>query len=84
MEIKKFFKQIFSDPGGGYSSKRSVVLLGVVLITVGYLSNLFFDYTVERFMFESIMYIVIAGFGISGAEKFAPKYKNKETNDSDA
>jgi len=83
MTIKNFVKQIFSDPGGGYSSKRTVVLLGVVLITVGYLANLFGDYTVEEFMFESIMYIVIAGFGISGAEKFAPKYKEKEPDSND-
>lgn len=71
--IKKYVSQVLQDSNGTYSSKRMVTVLAVVLITIGYIANLFWDYTVEQFMFESIMYIVIAGLGITGAEKFAPK-----------
>lgn len=61
------------DGSGSYSSKRLVTMLATILVAVGYIANLFWDYTVEQFMFESMMYIVIAGLGITGAEKFAPK-----------
>jgi hypothetical protein len=37
------------------------------------MANLFWDYTVDQFMFDAVMYIVIASLGITGAEKFAPK-----------
>jgi hypothetical protein len=68
-----YLKGIMSDSNGSPSSKRLVTLLATILVAVGYIANLFWDYTVEQFMFESMMYIVIAGLGITGAEKFAPK-----------
>ena len=68
-----YLKGIMSDINGSPSSKRLVTLLATILVAVGYIANLFWDYTVEQFMFESMMYIVIAGLGITGAEKFAPK-----------
>ena len=71
--IKNYISQVLQDGSGTYSSKRMVTILAVLLVSVGYVANLFWDYTVEQFMFESMMYIVIAGLGITGAEKFAPK-----------
>ena len=71
--IKKYLSQVLQDGSGSYSSKRMVTILATILVAVGYIANLFWDYTVEQFMFESMMYIVIAGLGITGAEKFAPK-----------
>ena len=71
--IKNYISQVLQDGSGTYSSKRMVTILAVILVAVGYVANLFWDYTVEQFMFESMMYIVIAGLGITGAEKFAPK-----------
>lgn len=71
--IKNYLSQVLQDGGGTYSSKRMVTILATLLVAVGYVANLFWDYTVEQFMFESMMYIVIAGLGITGAEKFAPK-----------
>lgn len=71
--ILGYLKGIMSDSNGSPSSKRLVTLLATILVAVGYIANLFWDYTVEQFMFESMMYIVIAGLGITGAEKFAPK-----------
>lgn len=71
--LKKYISQILQDTHGSYSSKRFVTLLCVALMTCGFLANLFGDYTVDQFMYESIMYIVIAGLGFSGAEKFAPQ-----------
>jgi hypothetical protein len=72
-KILDYLNRIMQDSEGAPSSKRWVTLLALILVTVGYVANLFWDYTVEQFMFESMMYIVIAGLGFTGAEKFAPK-----------
>jgi hypothetical protein len=58
---------------GNPSSKRMVAVVSTLLIAIGYIANLFWDYTVDQFMFDAVMYIVIASLGITGAEKFAPK-----------
>tara|TARA_Y100000385_G_C12630630_1_gene441095 strand:+ start:120 stop:383 length:264 start_codon:yes stop_codon:yes gene_type:complete len=75
---KNFLKELVSD-GSKVSSKRLITLLSFLLIIVGFISNLFFDFTVEEFIFSSVMYIVIAGLGIVGSEKWAPS-KNKPSN----
>jgi hypothetical protein len=72
-KILDYLKGMMQDSQGSPSSKRWVTVLAVLLVAVGYIANLFWDYTVEQFMFEAMMYIVIAGLGITGAEKFAPK-----------
>jgi hypothetical protein len=71
--IKAYIKGILEDPNGSPSSKRLIVILCIILMSVGYIANLFWGYTVQEFMFNSIMYIVIGGMGITGVEKFAPK-----------
>lgn len=71
--VKNYLSQVLQDGSGSYSSKRLITLLATVLVAGGYIANMFWGYTVEQFMFESMMYIVIAGLGITGAEKFAPK-----------
>lgn len=72
-KIKDYLKGVMADKDGNPSSKRAVTLIAVLMMVVGYFANLFWDYTVDQFMFESVMYVVIAGLGITGAEKFAPK-----------
>lgn len=72
-KILAYLKGIMADSEGSPSSKRLVTLLCVFLIAMGFVANLFWDYTVEQFMYDSIMYIVIAGLGIAGAEKFSKK-----------
>jgi hypothetical protein len=57
----------------GISSKRVVTLLSFLLVAVGFIANLFWGFVIEEFIYKSMMYIVIAGLGIVGAEKFAPK-----------
>lgn len=80
-KILDYFKGVMADKDGSPSSKRAVTLLATLLIVVGYLANLFGGYKVDEFMFESVMYIVIAGLGITGAEKFAPKTPTTTTDE---
>ncbi len=70
--LKTYISQVLQDNKGAYSSKRFVTLLCVALMSAAFIANLTCGYTVDKFMYESVMYIVIAGLGFSGAEKFAP------------
>lgn len=76
--IFNYFKQVLQDTNGSYSSKRLVTFICVILMGTGFVANLFWNYDVEQFMYESVMYIVIAGLGFAGAERFAPQKKTDE------
>jgi len=78
--IVSYIKGIMEDPNGSPSSKRLVVLLCTVLMATAFIANLFWKFTVEEFMFNAIMYIVIGGMGITGVEKFAPKAPTDDNN----
>ena len=65
-------KQIFSGIDGDLSSKRVFTFLGFILISIGFFGDLFWDLTISPEIFDSITFIVIAGLGLTGAEKFAP------------
>lgn len=71
-KIKDYLKGVMADSDGNPSSKRAVTLIATLMMIIGYFANLFWDYTVDQFMFDAVMYVVIAGLGITGAEKFAP------------
>lgn len=57
------------------SSKRVVTALSFLLLATAFLANLFYGLKVDQFMFEAIMYIVVAGLGFTASEKFAPPLK---------
>jgi len=65
-------KEIMSDINGNLSSKRLVTFVALSLIVAGYIANLVYGKVVDQNMFNSVMYIVIAGLGFTGAEQFAP------------
>jgi hypothetical protein len=71
-----YLKDMMSE-GGNPSSKRMVAVVSTVLIAIGYIANLFWDYTIDEFIFNGVMYIVIGTLGITGVEKFAPKKPTK-------
>ena len=65
-------REIVSD-NGTLSSKRVVSLLAFVAMTASYFIDQFTEYKVDQSLFDSMMWIVIAGLGITGVEKFAKK-----------
>lgn len=76
MGFKQMLISMLSDSAdGSISSKRVVTTMAFVMCSAGFIANMFWGLTVQQFMFDSMMYIVIAGMGIVGAEKFAPKAK---------
>lgn len=58
---------------GSVSSKRVITAIAFFLCAVGFISNLFWGFKIDEFIFDAMMYIVIAGLGFTGLEKFAPK-----------
>jgi len=79
MRLMKLLHSVFTDGTDDYiSSKRAVTIAAFLLCSVGFLGDLFFDKTVDSKVYESMMYIVIAGLGFTASEKFAKKDK-KET-----
>ncbi len=58
---------------GSVSSKRVITFICVFLMALAFIANLFWSYKVDEFMYNSVMYVVIAGLGATGLEKFAPK-----------
>lgn len=67
-----YVKGILADSGGTPSSKRAITFLFAVLIMVAFVANLFWGYQVDEKLVDSVMMVVIAGFGFTGVEKFAP------------
>lgn len=81
MKLLDGFKGMLSDGhNGSLSSKRVVTFIATLLVCMAFLLNLFFNLTVEQFMFDSMMMIVVAGLGTTVAEKFAPKEKQEDVN----
>ena len=65
-------KEMLSD-GTTISSKRVISFLAFLAIAVSYFVDQFTQYKVSKDLFDSLMWIVIGGLGITGVEKFAPK-----------
>jgi hypothetical protein len=72
-EMSRIVQEILSGTNGRLSSKRIFTLLGFIMIMSGFYGDLIWDLSVADVVFESVTFIVIAGLGFVGAEKFAPK-----------
>jgi hypothetical protein len=55
------------------SSKRVVTFLAFVLCAIAFIANLFWGLKIDAVLFEGMMYIAIAGLGLTASEKFARK-----------
>ena len=78
--MKNFFKEMFSS-GGKVSSKRVVTIIAFIIMTVGFMVDLFTDKTVSENVFTAMEYIVIAGLGFTASERFS-KYTNNNQEQS--
>lgn len=74
-KLANFFKSMLSDShdDNAISSKRVIAFLAFICCMVAFFIDLFTPYQITPTLFDSMMWIVIAGFGFSGLEKFAPK-----------
>ena len=63
---------------GSVSSRRVVTFLAFIIVCISYLFDQFTPYDAKPELFDSMMYIVIAGLGFTVTEKFASKGKSNE------
>jgi hypothetical protein len=68
-----WFKSMLTDESGAVSSKRVITLLCFILCAAAFISNTWFSQKIDAGLFNSLMYIVIAGLGFTASEKFAAK-----------
>lgn len=58
------------------SSKRVVTLLAFIVCAYGFIADIH-GYKINPVLFESMIYLVIAGLGFTASEKFSSKNKEK-------
>lgn len=52
------------------SSKRVVTILAFIFCTIAFFANLFFDKTIDSFIYETMAWIVLGGMTATAVEKF--------------
>jgi hypothetical protein len=68
-----WLKSMLSDGiNGTISSKRVITLLAFLLCAYGFIADIH-GYKVTTALFDSMIYLVIAGLGFTASEKFAKK-----------
>jgi UDP-N-acetylmuramyl pentapeptide phosphotransferase/UDP-N-acetylglucosamine-1-phosphate transferase len=74
----KFFTSMLQDGvDGSVSSKRVITALAFLLCAYGFVASIH-GYEVKTELFDSMIYLVIAGLGFTASEKFAKKDKPNE------
>jgi hypothetical protein len=58
------------------SSKRVIAFIAFLLCAVAFVANLFWNYRVEAFMFDAMIYLAMVGIGATAVEKFVPSRSN--------
>jgi hypothetical protein len=71
--MKWYHSMLTDGTDDGISSKRVVTLLAFVLCAAGFVGDLIWNLDVKDTIYESMMYIAIAGLGFTASEKFAKK-----------
>jgi hypothetical protein len=68
-----FFSSLLSDGINGTVSSKRVVTLLAFLICVGGFIAMVLGYPLDSKIYDSMMYIVVAGLGFTASEKFTKK-----------
>ena len=74
----KWLNSLLSDgTNGSVSSKRVITLIAFLLCGIAFMVDLFTEHKATPALFDSMMYIVIAGLGFTASEKFFKKELEK-------
>ena len=74
--MKTFIMNILSSDNK-LSSKRLVTLLAFLLMATGFIANLFWKFSIDTTIYDSMKWIVIGGLGFTASEQFANKNGDK-------
>ena len=66
-------KSMLSDGDGTVSSKRVITFSTFLICAAAFISQTWFGTSIDTKVFDSLMYIVVAGLGFTASEKFASK-----------
>ena len=69
-------KMLTAEGESHASSKRAITFLAFLLLSIGFLTELFFEKKVSPQTFEVMSYIVIGGLGFTASEKFVNKKRS--------
>ena len=77
-----FLKSMLCDShdDNAISSKRVVTFLAFIFCTIAFFANLFFDKTIDPFIYETMAWIVLGGFGSTAVEKFTQPKDSTESS----
>ena len=78
--MKKFFINCLSSDGK-ISSKRIVTLLAFLMMAIGFIANLFWNFDIAENIYTSMEYIVLGGLGFTASEQFSTKKTTPETTE---
>jgi hypothetical protein len=53
------------------------------MMSIGFLTNLAFDWTIEKYIYDSMSYIVISGLGFTASEWLFRKASPKDKTDTE-
>ena len=72
--MERLKTMLSEDPA--ISSKRVITFLAFLLCAVAFIAMVL-GYQIDQKLFDSMMYIVVAGLGFTASEKFAPTKEKK-------
>ena len=76
--MKQFFLDLLNS-SSKISSRRFIAILAFIVIVVIAFIDLFTSNTISEFIFDALMWIVLAGMGFATSDKFSMKSKKDET-----
>lgn len=79
--MKQFFLDLLNS-SSKVSSRRFIAILAFIVIIVIAFIDLFTSNTISEFIFDALMWIVLAGMGFATSDKFSTKGKKDETTDT--
>lgn len=77
-KVLDYIKGILADGSGAPSSKRIISVIFSILIGAAFVANLGWGLTIDDNILDAVMIVVVAGLGITGIEKFAPRKQQNE------
>ena len=69
--------------GSKISSKRVVTLGCFLLLSIAFISNLFFGFEIDSNIYDGVYYITLGGLGFTASEKFNLSKKEKSSKDDE-
>ena len=78
--MKKFWVKLLSR-NGEISSKRFVTLVALLMLCIGFIADLFWDFKVDEVIYNSMETIVEIGMGTIVAEKFGKNHPEMQIPD---